>query len=78
MKNERLLVDLSDEQCEKVVGGVGAGEVIAGAGTQGWFGRGSSPGDPNNTGLIGSGQFIGPASLSTGASGITVWSPNKG
>ncbi len=78
MKKEQLLTDLSDEQCEKVVGGVGAGDDPAGAGTQGWFGRGSFPGDPNNTGLFGSGQFVGPAPKSPGKSGITVWNPNKG
>jgi len=54
MKNKQLLMDLTDEQCEKVVGGVGsdvpAGAGGAGAGTVGWDGSGS-------TGLRGSGPF---------------------
>ena len=59
MKNEQLLIDLSDEQCEKVVGGVGrlgGGQGGgAGAGTQGWFGNGSPPPDGSNNGLDGAG-----------------------
>ena len=54
MKNEQLLIDLSDEQCEKVVGGVGRlGPNFggAGAGTQGWFGNGAPPPGGDNNGL---------------------------
>jgi hypothetical protein len=36
MKNEQLLIDLSDEQCEKVVGGVGRG--TSGGNSAGFFG----------------------------------------
>ena len=58
MKNEQLLMDLTDEQCEKVVGGVGVqGDRFAGAGagTQGWFGNGGPPPDGSNNGLDGAG-----------------------
>ena len=36
MKKEQLLTDLTDEQCEKVVGGVGRGDAGPGAGVRGW------------------------------------------
>jgi hypothetical protein len=59
MKEEQLLLDLTDEQCEKVVGGVGVqGDRFAGAGagTQGWFGNTSGPpSNPDNHGLAGAG-----------------------
>ena len=77
MKKQKLFTALTDEQSEKVVGGVGQGEAIAGAGTQGWFGNGSGPPDPSDNGLFGSGQFSGPVPKSPGKSGITVWNPNK-
>ena len=57
---KQLLTALTDDQCEKLVGGVGFGVDIAGAGTQGWFGNGSGPPDPSDNGLFGSGQFSGP------------------
>jgi hypothetical protein len=41
MKNEQLLIDLSDEQCEKVVGGVGKG--ASPGSSAGFFGWGTSP-----------------------------------
>ncbi len=63
MKNEQLLMDLTDEQCEKVVGGVGAG-AKPGAGAKGWFGDGSH-------GLFGTGHFPGgPVQNAAG-----VWVP---
>ena len=58
MKEEQLLMDLTDEQCEKVVGGVGiTGDRFAGAGagTQGWFGNGGPPPGPDTKGLFGAG-----------------------
>ena len=57
MKKKQLLTELTDEQCEKVVGGVGVGPK-PGAGINGWFG-GSPPG--NDTGLAGSAGFMPPA-----------------
>ena len=62
MKKEQLLMDLTDEQCEKVVGGVGItgdGFAMAGAGTQGWFGNGSGPPDPSDNGLTRAGFLPG-------------------
>ena len=58
MKREQLFTDLSDEQSEKVVGGVGArvegvGHPVAGAGVNGWGGLGrnfTAPGVPNEKG----------------------------
>jgi hypothetical protein len=42
MKQEQLLTDLTDEQCEKVVGGVGIGPNPGGsAGFNGWGAGGS-------------------------------------
>ena len=69
MKEEQLLMDLTDEQCEKVVGGVGIlgpNFAGAGAGTQGWFGNGAGPPDPTDNGLTRAGftpgnkMFAGP------------------
>ena len=54
MKNERLLVELTDEQCEKVVGGAGRdlGDPGAGAGTNAWgFGTPFNPSGNENAGL---------------------------
>ncbi len=79
MKNEQLLMDLTDEQCEKVVGGVGRlfGEGGpgggAGAGEAGWFG-----GPTGNHGLLFSaGQGFWPFPAVTHGS-VTVAHPNKG
>jgi len=54
MKNEQLLIDLSDEQCEKVVGGVGKffGGMNAGAGSNAWgAGTPFNPSGNPNAGL---------------------------
>ena len=63
MKEEQLLMDLTDEQCEKVVGGVGIkggpNDGGAGAGTRAWFGNGMGPQDPSDNGLTRAG-FIAP------------------
>ncbi len=67
MKNEQLLIDLSDEQCEKVVGGVGAGP-FPGAGSAGWFG--GPPGSGH--GLFGADQGFGPVSNEHSAVDVTV------
>lgn len=73
MKKEQLLTDLTDEQCEKVVGGVGRNGVGpdegAGAGTEGWFG-----GIGGSHGLAGSGPFSPPARgiLTVGNGTVTV------
>ena len=72
MKNEKkdLWVELSDEQSEKVVGGVGSGNP-PGAGINGWFGGPSA----GTNGLINAG-FSAPGSAgSPGQSGITVTVP---
>ena len=81
MRNQKLFTDLTDEQAEKVVGGVGstvpAGAGGAGAGTVGWFGDGPGGiGNPLNHGLDGSGQFVGPTDNLNAAVGVKV--PNKG
>ena len=64
---EVLLTDLSDEQCEKVVGGVGAGG-FPGAGAAGWNGDGSH-------GLFGAGQGFFPTQVATGKSNKEVYNP---
>ncbi len=67
MKEEQLLMDLSDEQCEKVVGGVGIGANPGeSAGVAGWFGNG-----PN--GLFGAGKV--PGSMTAGKSGNNIIIP---
>ena len=53
MKNEKLFVDLSDEQAEKVVGGVGFGPG-PGAGVNGWGIEGSPA---EGGGLCSTGMF---------------------
>ncbi len=71
MKNEQLLMDLTDEQCEKVVGGVGRGEesgANTSAGFVGWFG--GPPGSGH--GLFNAGHS--PTFFTT-KSGVTVWVP---
>ncbi len=55
MKNKRLLVELTDEQCEKVVGGSGRdlGDPGAGAGTSAWgSGTPFNPSGNPNAGLF--------------------------
>ena len=72
MKNEQLLIDLSDDQCEKVVGGAGRGEESGpgtSAGFVGWFG--GPPGSGH--GLISAGHS--PTSFNPN-SGVTVWVPS--
>jgi hypothetical protein len=75
MKKKQLLTDLTDEQCEKVVGGVGILDpdrfAGAGAGTQGWFGNGSPPPDGSNNGLDGAG-FTPGNTISAGPNTIMV------
>ena len=67
MKNEQLLIDLSDEQCEKVVGGVGIGaDPGSSAGVQGWFGDGDH-------GLFGADKS--PGNLLAGKSGNNIIIP---
>ena len=54
MKNKQLLMDLTDEQCEKVVGGNGRdlGDPGAGAGTNAWgAGTPFNPSGNPNAGL---------------------------
>ena len=54
MKKQQLWIDLSDEQAEKVVGGVGRdlGDPGAGAGTNAWgFGTPFNPSGNPNAGL---------------------------
>jgi len=77
MKKEQLLTDLSDEQCEKVVGGVGIGNLSgagSSAGVQGWFGNGAGPPDPTDNGLFGAGFMPG---YMTTPSGNVIWIPTK-
>ena len=74
MKEEQLLIDLSDEQCEKVVGGVGIGDTPgSSAGVQGWFGDGEGPPDPSDHGLFGAGKV--PGSMTAGKSGNNIIIP---
>ena len=64
MKNGQLLMDLTDEQCEKVVGGVGIGNSPPeSAGFIGWFGDGDH-------GLFGAGRV--PAHIEAGESGNII------
>ena len=74
MKKKQLLTDLTDEQCEKVVGGVGVHGPnfgMAGAGSQGWFGNGSGPPDPTDNGLTRAGFTPGNTILA-GPNTVTV------
>ena len=50
MKKKPLLTELTDEQCEKVVGGVGRGDSGPGAGVNGW-----GDGPTGSTGLFSAG-----------------------
>ena len=75
MKKKELFKDLSDEQAEKVVGGVGRvfpGGPTPGAGINGW----GAPGTPSAGGGLISAGFTPPGVLkSPGASGIMVRVP---
>jgi len=67
MKKKQLLTDLTDEQCEKVVGGVGIGASPGeSAGVAGWFGNGPH-------GLFGAGKT--PGSMTAGKSGNNIIIP---
>ena len=70
MKKKELFRDLSDEQAEKVVGGVGAG-ARPGAGINGWFGGPSA----GTNGLINAGFSPGTAITKTLPSGVMVTVP---
>ena len=78
MKNFRektsLWDDLTDEQSEKLVGGVGAGPT-PGAGENGWFGDGGPPPGPEDHGLIGAGFTPPGVQISPGVSGLNVTVP---
>ena len=75
--------DLTDEQSEKLVGGVGVctdhdSDCGAGgsAGVQGWFGNGGPPANnPANHGLFGAG--FAPGSMIAGGSGNKIIIPTK-
>ena len=75
MKNGQLLMDLTDEQCEKVVGGVGrivVGGPMPGAGLNGW----GAPGTPSaGHGLINAGFSPPGVPMMAGSSGIHVGTP---
>ena len=69
MNHKQLWTDLSDEQCQKVVGGVGFGEP-PGAGVNGWNGNG------NDAGLKFAAGFDAPGvAYEAGASGVIVTRP---
>ena len=70
MNKKQLWIDLSDEQAEKVVGGVGAGPG-PGAGINGWFGGPSA----GTNGLINAGFNAPGVKTLRGNSGIAVTSP---
>ncbi len=74
MKKEQLFTQLSDEQAEKVIGGVGIlgpNFAGAGAGTQGWFGNGGGPPDPTDNGLTRAG-FTPGTTMEAGPNTIMV------
>jgi hypothetical protein len=81
MKKEQLLTDLSDAQCEKVVGGVGRlGGGLgfgAGAGTRGWVGNGALPPGLDAHGLAGAGFTAGDMNQNS-AVGVMVPGPKDG
>ena len=69
--------ELSDEQSEKLVGGVGIGPTPGeSAGVQGWFGTGDGPQGPEDNGLTKAG-FTGAGTdiFDAGASGNTIIAP---
>ena len=73
MKKKQLLTDLTDEQCEKVVGGVGVG---VGGGSTGFFGWGTNPKSAARpTGLINAGFTPPGVQFEPGESGLTVSIP---
>ena len=74
MRKEKLLTELTDEQCEKVVGGVGIGATPgSSAGFAGWFGNGAPPPGPEDNGLFGAGKV--PGSMTAGKSGNNIIIP---
>jgi len=70
MKKEQLFTELSDEQAEKVVGGVGVG-ATPGAGINGWGAGGPAAGH----GLINAGFSAPGDQMSPGVSGLDVTVP---
>ena len=73
MKKE-LWDELSDEQSEKVVGGVGAGTSGGNsAGFDGWNGNGNRA--DGDQGLFGAGQGFGPTVVTHGANDTSVVHP---
>ena len=75
-ENTSLWNDLTDEQSEKLVGGVGIGATPGmSAGVQGWFGNGEGPPDPSDHGLFGAG-FV-PGGMTAGGSGNNIIVPTK-
>ena len=76
MKKDRESTEkvLTDEESEKVVGGVGVGPT-PGAGIAGWFG-GTPPGQ--EAGLAGAAGFTAPGEqMEPGESGLNVTTPGE-
>jgi hypothetical protein len=72
MKNKQLWMDLSNEECRKVVGGVGIGDTPGtAAGFNGW---GAPPNPSAGHGLLGAGFEAGD-SMIAGESGNTIQIP---
>ena len=73
MKKEQLFTQLSDEQAEKVVGGVGVG---VGGGSTGFFGWGTNPMNADgDQGLILAGFGAPGVSKMVGKNNLTVSVP---
>ena len=72
MKKEQLFTDLSDEQAEKVVGGVGIGATPgSSAGFNGW----GAPGSPAGGHALLSAGFTTGTSLTAGPNNIILPGP---